>query len=418
MKYTVLVIFTMVFSVLALRCSKENDKPAPTDLSPTTNPSQVGETGLIHDDSVFYETSPSGHSPYWVAAPINAPVPENFDLRGKGTPFPSPGDQSNCGSCWAYSTGQAMDIWWAINKKELLDHSKQYLLSCSGNGSCAGGYMSVVTWLVKSGLPLEASFPYVAKDIKCKFSKEEIAKGFGNQLLEAPYIGESFEKSRYWKLSGGTFEPRDKMSQIQQAMIQLNSPAVVTVAAYGANSDQVISGCSALNSGGNHMVNVIGWDNEGGGPNAHVYNSWGKGHGKDGISRIKWNCDGKLNRGLGVSARVLRGESKPPCDPPANPDLKPEQIIFMGSKAEIGKDIPNVKCVWSPTYGLKDPNSCKTDAMPEKSTEYHLEVSNECGKVTAMTFVRVFAPVLVGGGDVKYQETGSIVTPFGETKRR
>lgn len=412
MKISALVLFTIAFSLLALRCSKEHT-PGENPSSPQIHSGEIGETGLIHDDSIFYE-----QPVYWVAAPVNAPIPSNFDLRDKAKVFPTPGNQGNCGSCWAYSTHQAHEIWYAINKGQLFDYSAQFLLSCSGNGSCGGGYMSVVSWLAKSGLPLETDFPYVARDIKCKFSKDEIAKGFGNAVIEAPYVGESFEKSRYWKLTGQFFESRDKISQIQQAMMQLNSPAVVTVSAYGSSSDSVVKGCSALNSGGNHMVDIIGWDDEDGGPNAHVYNSWGTGHGKGGISRLRWNCDGRLNRGLGVSARVLRGDAKPPCDPPGNPNLKPEQIIFLGSKTEIGRDIANVKCVWSPTIGLKDPNSCKTDAMPEKSTEYHLEVSNECGKVTAMTYIRVFAPLISGTGEPKYLESENIITPFGEAHRR
>lgn len=409
MKYIFGVFFVLLL-LIVVRCSdivsQLQNPPGPDPIT------LLGETGLIHDDSVFYE-----QPVYWVQAPISAPIPAKWDLREKATVFPTPGDQGNCGSCWAYSTHQAHEIWHAVNKGTLFDFSPQFLLSCSGEGSCGGGYMSVVSWLAKSGLPPESDFPYKAADIKCKYSKSEIDKGFGNQVIEAPWVGESFEKSRYWKASGKVFQAPDKIKQIQAAMLELNSPAVVTVSAYGSNSDAVVSSCSALNSGGNHMVDVIGWDDENGSVNAHVYNSWGSSHGKGGVSRLKWDCNGKLNRGLGVSARVLRGDTKPPCDPPGNPNLKPEQIIFLGSKTEIGTTLSNVKCAWSPVTGLKDPTACKTDAMPEKSTEYHLEVSNECGKVSAMTFIRVFAPVAMGGGAVKQEESKTILTPFGEVAR-
>ena len=412
MKYTWIVLGVLL-AFFAIRCSEEklheiSQAPLPAG--------EIGETGLIHDDSVFYE-----QPVYWVQAPTNTQVPATWDLRDKAlAQFPAP-RQQQCGDCWAWSTHHALEIWYAVNKGKVNDFAVQYLLSCSGNGSCGGGYMSVVTWLSKSGLPMETDFPYKGTDAKCKYTKDEIAKGFGNAIIEAPYVGESLEKSRFWKLTGQPLPEnmvRDKISQIQAAMVTLNSPAVVTVSAYGSSSDAVVSGCSALNSGGNHMVDVIGWDNENGGPNAHVYNSWGPSHGKNGISRLKWDCNGKLNRGLGVSARVLRGDFKPPCDPPGNPNLKPEQILFLGNKVEIGKAIPGVKCTWSPTAGLKDPNSCVTDATPEKSTEYHLEVSNECGKVTAMTYLRVFSPVMTGGGAVKNVESRMILTPFGEIERQ
>jgi len=403
-----ITVFSFLFLVFLLTHCQENGV-----VTPETGPvlEAIGETGLIHDDSVFYE-SPN----YWVSVKPGLP-PQSFDLRDKALAFPTPGDQGNCGSCWAYSTHQALEIWRGVNKGEKNDLSAQFLLSCSGNGSCGGGTMSVVSWLAKSGLPPEASFPYVARDVKCKFSASEISQGFGNQVIEAPWVGESIQKSRYWKLSGKLYVANDKIKQIQEAMVQLNSPAVVTVSAYGASGNDVVTACKSLNSGGNHMVDIIGWDNENGGVNAHVYNSWGSGHGLNGISRIKWDCNGSLNRGLGVSARVLRGDLKPPCDPPQDPKLKPEQIIFLGSKVEVGKPTAGVKCNWAPATGLKDPNACLTEASPEKSTEYHLTITNDCGSVSAMTFVRVFAPVLTGGGKTEHKEGATIVTPLGEVSR-
>jgi len=406
--YSFFIISMVITLGIVSSCSDQKVDPSNPN-NPVAPGEFIGETGLIHDDSEFYE-----QPVYWVSAPVNAPIPANWDIRDKmKVEMPAPKNQ-NCGDCWAWATHHGLELWTALNKGKVFDYSVQSVLSCSRAGSCGGGYMSAVTFLQKSGLPLESDFPYVGRDAKCKYSADELAKGFGNQIHEAPYVGESFEKSRYWKLSGQFFESRDKISQIQQAMIAMNSPSVVTVSAYSSSSDNVVSNCSALNSGGNHMVTIIGWDDQNGGPNAHVYNSWGTNHGKNGTSRLKWNCDGRLNRGLGVSARVIRGDVKPPCDPPGAPGLKPESVMFLGSKVEIGKPMPGMKCVWSPVTNLKDPNSCVTEASPEKSTEYHLEVSNECGKVTAMTYLKVYGPVLSGSGHVKYEPSMTILTPFGE----
>lgn len=401
-------VFAVVFILAFLAaCAKDGS----TIFTPGNNSIQqeeIGETGLIHSEDDYLNDAV-----YWVAAPIQTQIPANWDLRDKSPVAIPPPRNQNCGDCWAWATHHGMEIWYAVNKGKLFDFSVQSVLSCSKAGSCGGGYMSAVTFLQKSGLPLEADFPYVGRDAKCKYSADELAKGFGNQIIEAPYVGESFEKSRYWKLSGQVFQSRDKIQQIQQAQILLNSPAILTVAAYGSSSDAVVTQCKSLNSGGNHMVTNIGWDNEGGSVNAHNYNSWGTAHGKSGISRLKWDCDGKLNRGYGLSTRVIRGDIKPPCDPPQNPNLQKEHVIFLGNKVELGKPMSNVKCVWSPIQGLKDPNSCVTDAAPEKSTEYHLEVSNDCGKVTAMTFVKVYAPVLTGK-ETHFMPTETILTPFGE----
>lgn len=407
--------FLTVFALVLLAVTACNDaNDGASVFQPTTD--FVGQTGLVHDPAVFEQ---SGE--YWVSPnPLSAP-PAKWDLRDKAKVFPNPGDQGNCGSCWAYSTHQGLEIWRAVNLGILEDLSAQTVLSCSDvdaqNWGCGGGTMGAVAFL-KRGLPLDSDFTYKAQKVSCKYSSAQLNSGWPNKIIETPWVGESLSHSRYWKKTGKEYQAGDKIAQIQQAMWELNSPAIVTVDAYGSSSDAVVSSCAAINSQGNHMVNVIGWDDEGGNINGHVYNSWGAGHGKNGISRIKWSCGaGKLNHGLGVEARVIRGDSKPPCDPPGNPNLKAEMVIFAGTKVELGRDIPNVKCTWSPTVGLKNPNSCLTDAQPEKSTEYHLEVANECGKVTAMTYVRVFAPVVAGGGDVKTVESRTILTPFGEVDR-
>lgn len=406
-------LFALTIFLLAA-CDNQPAAPkvTPTDLS---KPEAIGSLGLIHDESLFQQPGE-----YWVSTKKVA-VPAKWDLRDKAKVFPVPGDQGDCGSCWAYSSAQGLIIYIAANKGILIDLSKQTVLSCSDidaqNWGCGGGTMGAVAFL-KRGLPPESEFPYRASKVSCKYDKAQLNAGFGNGVIETPWVGESLSHSRYWKASGKTYMAGDKIAQIQQAMVELNSPAIVTVAAYGANSDAVVTKCGSINSGGNHMVNVIGWDDEGGGPNAHTFNSWGPGHGKAGISRIKWSCGAdKLNQGLGVEARVLRGEMKPPCDPPENPNLKGEQILFAGNKVEIGRAIANVKCVWSPVEGLKDPNSCVTDASPSKSTEYHLQVSNECGSVSAMQYLRVFAPVFTGSEET-FKESSKINTPFGEISRQ
>lgn len=415
MKYVSVVCLGVVALFAISRCTKESESytpPTPTVLEQNG----IGETGLIHSEDVFYEAGS-----YWFEAPEQTTIPDEWDLRNQTTTPVPVGDQGNCGSCWAYSSHQALEWYRVVNFKDLAELSAQTLLSCSDidaqNWGCSGGTMGVVSFL-KRGLPLESDFRYQARKVACKFSREQIEAGWSNRVIETPWVGESLSRSRYWKLSGKTYESQRQVEAIQKAQVALNSPAIVTVAAYSASGNGVVRSCKAKNSGGNHMVVNIGWDKEGGTVNAHNFNSWGTGHGENGTSRLQWtDSSGNLCYGYGIAARVLRSDLVPPCDPPKNPELKPEEIIFSGSKVEIGKAQEGVTCKWSPAIGLKDPNACVTDASPTKTTEYHVEIKNDCGKVTAMTLIRVFSQVVEGDGRARSVESREIVTPFGEVAR-
>jgi len=171
-------------------------------------------------------------------------------------------------------------------------------------------------------------------------------------------------------------------------MHDAKGPLVVTVASYSMSGPGIYNSCSAINSGGNHMVAIVGWDLENGKRNAHVWNSWGKSHGENGVSRIQWECgNGRLNRGLGVSARIVK--YKPTCIPPSAAQ-KYLNEIKKGESVQIGVELtPGVTCQWLPEEGLSDPSSCNPIAQPNQSVEYHLSATNQCGTASSMTLVQV-----------------------------
>lgn len=339
------------------------------------------KTGLLHEKDWAYKDGV-----VWIQ-PAPVEIPQRFDLREfmkSGVPEIK---KQQCGDCWAWATHHGLEISRAIHDEKIYDHSIQTVLSCSQKGSCMGGYMSAVGFLTH-GLPEESQFAYTGNNSRCKFSAAEIEQGWEGKIIAAPYIGTSLDFSRAKQKKDGSYRPTN-IKEMAQAMVEWKAPLVVTVASYSLSGPGVFSECSAINSGGNHMVAIVGWELWNGKLVARVWNSWGKKHGEDGVSRIVWDCgNGKLNRGLGVSARVVQYKAECPTPYPAQ-KAKYEWNDEDGG-VEIGASLDrDTQCSWLPKEGLEDPESCQTLAHPESTTEYHLTAKNSCGTASSMTLVEV-----------------------------
>lgn len=340
------------------------------------------KTGLLPEPEWAYQDGV-----VWVE-PRPEEVPSDFDLRDlmlNGIPEIK---KQACGDCWAWSTHHGLEIARAVHDQEVYDHSVQTVLSCSKKGSCNGGYMSAVGFLTQ-GLPYEEDFKYQGNNARCKYSSAEIQEGWDAKIIAAPYIGSSKDFSRAKQKKDGSYERVTSLKAMARAMHQWKAPLVVTVDSYSLSGAGVYDRCSSINSGGNHMVAIVGWEIWNGKLVAHVWNSWGKGHGEDGVSRILWDCgNGKLNRGLGVSARVVQYKSA--CQTPYPAQKAKHDLTEEDTAVEIGVALEKgTQCSWWPAEGLEDPHSCQTVANPQKTTEYHLTAKNECGTASSMTLVKV-----------------------------
>jgi len=358
------------------------------------------KTGLLPDPNWAYADGVT-----WVEAPPQD-IPDKLDLRDlmkNGIPDLR---TQNCGDCWAWATHHGLELARAIHDQTVFDHSIQTVLSCSKAGSCGGGYMKAVDFLL-NGLPMESEFPYAGSDKSCKFNSSQINTGWTGKVIATPYVGSSLTYSRFMRDADGNFREGTKVQAMMAAMNQWKSPLVVTVAAYSISGSGIYDSCSSINSGGNHMVAISGFETVNGKRIAQVWNSWGKSHGENGVSRIQWECgDGRLNRGLGTSAKIV--QYKPACTPPdaAQPFL---HEIAAGGSVQIGvAQSEGTKCVWQPSEGLADPNACVTMAKPSQSTEYHLTATNACGTSSSMTLVDVWLRNAVANAKKM------ILTPFGE----
>ena len=201
---------------------------------------------------------------------LNAiPLPDSFDWNEKGMVSPIR-DQGQCGSCWAFAITKSLESALLIQGKPLMNLSEQHMVSCARDAyGCGGGFMSSAKFVVNPGLTDEASFPYAARNLRCKSGLKIKEKAIKYELL-------------------GTATRSPTVEEIKIALLTYG-PLYVTVAAGGSGwsgRTGEVTGCR--NRGTNHMVVITGYteDNK-----WIVANSWGSNWGNKGYTLMKFGCD-------------------------------------------------------------------------------------------------------------------------------
>src|SRR3989338_249600 len=109
----------------------------------------------------------------WLGNQCSINFPDYFDWRNRhGQNWNTPiKDQAGCGSCWAFASIATLEgaINTYYNQHLDLDLAEQDLVSCSGAGTCSGGYpYSALDYIKREGTPDESSFPYATQDSDCQ----------------------------------------------------------------------------------------------------------------------------------------------------------------------------------------------------------------------------------------------------------
>jgi cathepsin L len=151
------------------------------------------------------------------------------------------------------------------------DTSEQQVLTCSGAGTCAGGWWDpVYAWMIGTAVGTEADTPYSGVDGPClqhpPASSKVAAWGFVTTKWALPSV-----------------------DQIKQSLVA-NGPLAVAVRATPA-FQAYRSGVFNENAPGdiNHGVVLVGWDD--GRQAWRIKNSWGTGWGEQGYMWIRYGSN-------------------------------------------------------------------------------------------------------------------------------
>lgn len=202
-------------------------------------------------------------------------LPEKFNWNDT-VKLQSIRNQGNCGSCWMFSVTAVVESLHRLafpDYEPEIDLAEQAGVSCSGHGSCSGGYFSAFNYARDKGIPAEEDFPYQARNLRCKSGLKPKAK-----IVSWSYVGQS-------RRSPTT-------EQIKQAIYDHGPVSVDVNGSFSRYGGGVYTACGG--TGTNHMVTIEGWVDDAqyavyGGGYWIMRNSWGKSWGEAGYMRIVYN---------------------------------------------------------------------------------------------------------------------------------
>ena len=234
--------------------------------------------GFRHHDGRKRDYRKRGDSSFHVTQA----VPDTLDLRPKLTQIE---DQGQCGGCWAFSLtatnrdGHAIDgnDPGRLSQEWLIEHAKE------ANGCNGGDFDAADNLISPKGEPAWSACPYQTGSGRCS-ARLKPAAGSGISA---------------WHMIGDQNSGPSALD-IETEMAQSGKPVSIAIAAGAGDWEKykggVYDGCTMAQP--DHMINIVGWDNEGATFDANgnlppgkgvwiLRNSWGTSWGESGYMRTK-----------------------------------------------------------------------------------------------------------------------------------
>lgn len=242
-------------------------------------------------------------------------APATVDWRNfNGISYVSPvKNQGSCGSCWAFAVtaGLESQAMMGTNGTQV-DLAEQILVSCSGAGSCSGGYSASASNYIRDyGLPVESCFAYTATNNVCSNACADWQNGTATVY-----------KVKGWH-TASTSTGSQKVQDIKNALYAYG-PVVASFYVYN-DFYSYRSGVYSYVSGsylGAHAVLIVGYDDA---QQAFIVkNSWGTGWGESGYFMIAYSeVGGTTNFAYSAIAYDGYGDNPPPVPDPVDPTPDP-----------------------------------------------------------------------------------------------